>query len=77
MSDIEIEIDLESDLEVEIDFPDLIFTSGGGGNVDIIDDITSTIIASISAPGTYHVLQFSGIDGGIANTIFTNSIIPS
>jgi len=55
-------------------------SSGGGGvggSVTIVDQITSATIATVAAPGTYPVLQFSGISGGAANTVFTNSIIPA
>ncbi len=47
---------------------------GGGGNVDIIDQDLN-VIASVTAPGSYSVLVFSGISGGAANTTFTNTIV--
>lgn len=78
MSDeIEVEIDLDEDIEVEVDFPDVVLGSTGGGNVTITDTITNTVIATITAPGNYNVLQFSGIDGGNASTTYSNSIIPA
>jgi len=45
------------------------------GVVTIIDAITSTTITTVVCGGTYSVLQFSGIDGGLANTSYSNSII--
>ena len=48
--------------------------SGGGGEVEIIDQ-DSNVIDTITAPGSYSVIVFSGIDGGVASTTFSNSII--
>ena len=47
------------------------------GVVTIVDAITSTTITTVVCGGTYQVLQFSGIDGGLSNTVYTNSIIAS
>lgn len=64
--------------------PQLGFDYGGSGStplpvssgvVTIIDAITSSTITTVVCGGTYSVLQFSGIDGGLANTVYTNSII--
>lgn len=78
MSDeIEVEVELDEEIEVEVDFPDVVYNASGGGSVTIVDQITSVTISTVAAPGTYPVLQFSGISGGAANTVFTNSIIPA
>lgn len=74
--DLEVSVDFENNgIEVSVDFPNIIINSGAGGNVDIINDETSAVIASIAAPGQYRVLVFSGIDGGNANTVYNNSIV--
>lgn len=77
MSDIEVEVDIEEGIEVEVDFPDIVYNASGGGDVTITDTITNTVIATISAPGNYNVLQFSGIDCGNASTTYLNSVIPA
>lgn len=78
MSDeIEVEVELDEEIEVEVDFPDVVYNASGGGSVTITDTITSTVIATVSAPGNYNVLQFSGIDGGNASTTYSNSVIPA
>lgn len=51
-----------------------LFCEPPGAPVQIINQ-DDTVIAEISPGGTYHVLEFSGIDAGNASTIYTNSII--
>jgi hypothetical protein len=51
--------------------------TASSGVVTITDSSTGAIITTVACGGTYAVLQFSGIDGGLANTIFTNSIVAS
>lgn len=50
-------------------------TSTNGGVVTIIDAVTDEVITTINAGDNYYVLQFSGIDGGMADTTFTNNIV--
>lgn len=45
------------------------------GFVTIIDADTGQTITTVQAGNNYSVLQFSGIDGGQANTVYTNSIV--
>lgn len=47
----------------------------GNGYVTIIDADTGQTITTVQSGNTYSVLQFSGIDGGASNTVYTNSII--
>lgn len=45
------------------------------GDVRIYNSQTGATITTINAGGEYGVLQFSGIHGGSAGTVFTNSIV--
>lgn len=76
MAEFEVVVDFESgEIDVVVDFPNLIYNPSTGGNVTITDLITSSVIATVAAPGNYDVLVFSGIHGGASNTTFTNSIV--
>lgn len=44
-------------------------------NVAIINDDTEELIEEVPAGGQYRVLVFSGISGGNASTVHTNSIV--
>ncbi len=45
------------------------------GFVTIIDAVTQQTITTVNAGDSYSVLQFTGIDGGLANTTYTNNIV--
>lgn len=45
------------------------------GVVTIIDAVTQQVITTVNAGDNYSVFQFSGIDGGVSNTTFTNNIV--
>jgi hypothetical protein len=78
MNELEIECLIDdSEILIEVLIEDLVVNTGSGGDVTITDLVSGTIIDTVAAPGNYNVLQFSGINGGAANTIFTNSIIPA
>ncbi len=55
--------------------PSTTISVGDGSNfVQIINAITGAVIAQISAPGSYPVYQWSGIDEGSATTTYTDGI---
>lgn len=45
------------------------------GSVAIIDIVTQQIITTVNSGDNYYVFQFSGIDGGMSDTIFTDKIV--
>lgn len=50
-------------------------TGGGGGDPVSIIDQDMNVVTTVACGGTYSVIVLSGIDGGAADTTYSNSVI--